>query len=88
MSATLVKNWSGRVHGAPIAAGDTRPTDGIRISGIFGEPDEQNRLRRDVMGDVTGDGKMALVRGIGNLARPDQAFYAAADPERDNRQAP
>ena len=30
--------------------GETRPTDGIRISGIFGEPDEQNRLRRAVIG--------------------------------------
>ena len=87
MSATLVKELERAGFTAHrLRPGDTRPTDGIRISGIFGEPDEQNRLRRAVMGMFTGDGKMALFVGIGNLARPDQAFYAAADPRNgDNR---
>lgn len=59
---------------------DSRPTDGIRISGIFAEPDVQNRLRRAVMGRFSPDGKMLLFVGITNLARPDQAIYAAAEP--------
>ena len=57
---------------------DSRPTDGIRISGIFAEPDPQNRLRRAVMGTFSPDGKMSLFVGIANLERPDQAIYAAA----------
>jgi hypothetical protein len=64
---------------------DSRPTDGIRISGIFAEPDPQNRLRRAVMGTFSPDGKMMLFVGIANLARPEQAIYAAAEPGGANR---
>jgi Domain of unknown function (DUF4410) len=64
---------------------DSRPTDGIRISGIFAEPDPQNRLRRAVMGTFSPDGKMSLFVGIANLERPDQAIYAAAEPGGANR---
>jgi hypothetical protein len=63
---------------------DSRPTDGIRISGIFAEPDPQNRLRRAVMGAFTPDGKMLLFVGIANLARPEQPIYAAAEPRGTN----
>jgi Domain of unknown function (DUF4410) len=64
---------------------DSRPTDGIRISGIFAEPDEQNRLRRAVMGTFSPNGKMSLFVGIANLARPEQAIYAAAEPGGTDR---
>lgn len=64
---------------------DSRPTDGIRISGIFAEPDPQNRLRRAVMGTFSPDGKMSLFVGISNLERPEQAIYAAAEPGGANR---
>jgi hypothetical protein len=88
MSATLVKELERAGYSAHrLRPGDTRPSDGIRISGIFGEPDEQNRLRRAVMGAITGDGKMALFVGISNLARPDQALYAAADPRNGENKA-
>jgi hypothetical protein len=88
MSATLVKELEKAGYSAHrLRPGETRPTDGIRISGIFGEPDEQNRLRRAVMGTITGDGKMALFVGISNLARPDQALYAAADPRTGENKA-
>ena len=81
MSTTLVKELEKAGYTAHrLRPGETRPTDGIRISGIFGEPDEQNRLRRAVIGTITGDGKMSLFVGIGNLARPDQALYEGADP--------
>jgi len=81
MSTTLIKELEKAGYTAHrLRPGETRPTDGIRISGIFGEPDEQNRLRRAVIGTITGDGKMSLFVGIGNLARPDQALYEGADP--------
>lgn len=86
MSITLVKELEKAGYSAHrLKPGDTRPTDGIRISGIFAEPDEQNRLRRAVMGTFTPDGKMLLFVGIANLARPDQSIYAAADPSGANR---
>ena len=81
MSTALVKELEKAGYTAHrLRPGETRPSDGIRISGIFGEPDEQNRLRRAVIGTITGDGKMSLFVGIGNLARPDQALYEGADP--------
>jgi hypothetical protein len=80
IAATLVKELERAGYSAHrLRPGETRPTDGIRISGIFGEPDEQNRLRRAVIGSIGGDGKMALFVGISNLARPDQALYTPAD---------
>ena len=61
--------------------GETRPDEGIRISGVFAEPDEQNRLRRAVIGAGPTVGQMALFVSIGNLARPDQTLYAVVDPK-------
>ena len=88
MSTTLVKELEKAGYTAHrLRPGETRPTDGIRISGIFGEPDEQNRLRRAVLGTISGDGKMSLFVGIGNLARPDQALYAGADPTSSENKA-
>jgi hypothetical protein len=87
MSIALIKEL--QKAGYPthrLRPGDARPSDGIRISGIFGEPDAQNRLRRAVLGRVAADGKMSLFVGVANLARPDQALYAPADPTgADNR---
>jgi uncharacterized protein DUF4410 len=88
MSTTLIKELEKAGYSAHrLRPGETRPTDGIRISGIFGEPDEQNRLRRAVIGTITGDGKMSLFVGIGNLARPDQALYEGADPTSSENKA-
>ena len=60
--------------------GDRRPDEGIRISGVFAEPDDQNRWRRAMIGSQNV-GPMALFVSIGNLARPDQPLYAVADPK-------
>ncbi len=88
MSTTLVKELERAGFSAHrLRPGDTRPTDGIRISGIFGEPDGQNRLRRAVVGTISGDGKMSLFVGISNLSRPEQAFYAAAEPSGSDNKA-
>jgi hypothetical protein len=59
--------------------GQARPNEGIGIKGIFAEPDEQNRLRRAVLGAFSPTGKMALFVGVSNLARPEQALYAPAN---------
>lgn len=86
MAITLIadlKHAGYSVH--RLRPGDSRPTDGIRISGIFAEPDAQNRLRRAVMGTFSPDGKMSLFVGISNLEKPEQAFYAAAEPGGANR---
>jgi Domain of unknown function (DUF4410) len=81
MSAMLVKELEKAGYTAHrLRPADDRPTDGIRISGIFTEPDEQNRIRRAVMGTITVAGKMLIFVGIGNLAKPDQALYAVATP--------
>ena len=88
MSTALVKELEKAGYTAHrLRPGETRPSDGIRISGIFGEPDERNRLRRAVIGTITGDGKMSLFVGIGNLARPDQALYEGADPTSSENKA-
>jgi hypothetical protein len=60
--------------------GDRRPDEGIRISGVFAEPDDQNRWRRAMIGSQNV-GPMALFVSIGNLARPDQQLYAVVDPK-------
>ncbi|HEX4380181.1 MAG TPA: DUF4410 domain-containing protein [Candidatus Acidoferrum sp.] len=81
MSITLMKELKRAGFSAHrLRPEDSRPTDGIRISGIFAEPDAQNRLRRAVMGTFSPDGKMSLFVGIANLERPDQAIYGAAEP--------
>lgn len=64
-----------------LQSGETRPEEGIRISGVFAEPDDQNRLRRAVIGAGPSVGQMALFVSIGNLARPDQTLYAVVDPK-------
>jgi hypothetical protein len=86
MAMTLLKELQRAGYSAHrLRPEDSRPTDGIKISGIFAEPDPQNRLRRAVMGTFSPDGKMSLFVGITNLARPEQAFYAPAEPGGANR---
>jgi len=86
MSITLIAELKRSGYsGHRLRPEDSRPTDGIRISGIFAEPDPQNRLRRAVMGMFSPDGKMSLFVGITNLARPDQPMYAAVEPGGANR---
>ena len=82
VSATLVKELEKEGYIARrLHAGETRPNQGLKISGVFAEPDEQNRLRRAVIGGGPGVGRMALFVSIGNLARPDQPLYAVVDPK-------
>jgi hypothetical protein len=89
MSTMLVKELEKAGYTAHrLRPTDDRPTDGIRIRGIFAEADDQNRLRRAVLGTITVAGKMALFVGIGNLARPDQALYAVANTANSEQNSP
>jgi hypothetical protein len=82
VSATLVKELEKQGYIARrLLAGDSRPDEGLKISGVFAEPDEENRLRRAVIGGGPSVGQMALFVSIGNLARPDQPLYAVVDPK-------
>ena len=64
-----------RVHG-----GETVPHAGLRIRGVFAEPDEQNRIRRLLVGSDSTAPKMLLYVGVDNLARPEQPLYELAKP--------
>jgi uncharacterized protein DUF4410 len=82
MSSTLVKELEKAgytVH--RMRPGEAMPAEGVAIRGVFAEPDEQNRLRRAVIGSSSGAGKMELFVGVSNLARPEQPLYAVADPK-------
>jgi hypothetical protein len=80
MALTLVKELQKAGYTARrLGASDTRPDSGIRIQGVFAETDEENHVRRMVLGAGPTVGDMALYVGIGNLAKPDQALYAIAD---------
>jgi hypothetical protein len=86
MSVTLVKELQKAGYTARrLRPGEARPAEGVGIQGVFAEPDEQNRLRRAVVGEGPGLGKMELFVGVSNLARPEQALYAAADPKSENK---
>lgn len=79
MSSTLVQELQKAGYTAHrMRPGETRPEEGIQVKGVFTEPDEENRLRRAVIGNGSV-GKMALFVGIGNLARPDQPLYSVVD---------
>jgi uncharacterized protein DUF4410 len=86
MSVTLVKELERAGFTAHrLRPGEARPAEGVAIHGVFAEPDEQNRLRRAVVGDTPSVGKMELFVGVSNLARPEQALYAVADPKAPNK---
>jgi hypothetical protein len=70
-------------------AGEAPPQTGLRIRGVFAEPDEQNRIRRLVVGGDSTSPKMLLYVGVDNLARPEQPLYELANPaSSDGRHGP
>jgi hypothetical protein len=80
MSATLVSELEKAGYTAHrLRPGEALPAEGIRIKGVFTEPDKDNHLRRAVIGNTNTMDKMALFVGIGNLAKPDQPLYAVVD---------
>jgi len=70
-------------------AGEAPPQAGLRIRGVFAEPDEQNRIRRLVVGGDSTTPKMLLYVGVDNLARPEQPLYELASPaSSDGKRGP
>jgi hypothetical protein len=56
------------------------PRAGLRIRGVFAEPDEQNRIRRLLVGSDSPAPKLLLYVGVDDLARPEQPLYELAKP--------
>ena len=72
-----------------LRAGETRPQAGLRIRGVFAEPDEENRIRRLLVGGDSTTPKMLLYVGVDNLARPEQPLYELAKAaSNDGRHGP
>src|SRR6267378_838277 len=60
--------------------GEALPQAGLRIRGVFAEPDEGNRIRRLLVGSDATAPKMLLYVGVDDLARPEQPLYELAKP--------
>src|SRR5712691_1011930 len=60
--------------------GQALPAEGLRIRGVFAEPDEQNRVRRLLVGSDPLAPKMLLYVGVNNLSRPQRPLYELANP--------
>jgi hypothetical protein len=72
-----------------VRGGDAPPHAGLRIRGVFAEPDEQNRIRRLLVGSDSTTPKMLLYIGVDNLARPEQPLYELAKPtSNDGKHGP
>jgi hypothetical protein len=63
-----------------LRTGQALPAEGLRIRGVFAEPDEQNRVRRLLVGTDPMTPKMLLYVGVNNLSRPQQPLYELANP--------
>jgi len=69
--------------------GEALPQAGLRIRGVFAEPDEQNRMRRLLVGSDSPAPKMLLYVGVDDLARPEQPLYELAKPpSNDGKHGP
>jgi len=72
-----------------LRAGEALPQAGLRIRGVFAEADEQNRIRRLLVGSDSPTPKMLLYVGVDDLARPEQPLYELAKPpSSDGRHGP
>ena len=90
MSESLVKTLEKAGYTVRrLRPGDARPATGLRIRGVFAEADEQNRVRRLLVGSDSVTPKMLLYVGVNNLARPEQPLYELANPpSNDSRHGP
>jgi len=65
------------------------PRAGLRIRGVFAEPDEQNRIRRLLVGSDSPAPKLLVYVGVDDLTRPEQPLYELAKPpSNDARHGP
>ena len=65
------------------------PSEGVQLRGVFAEPDDQNRIRRAILGAGAPGPTFLLYVGVFNLARPDQPLYERAPVQQeDSRYGP
>jgi Domain of unknown function (DUF4410) len=76
-AATLVETLQKGGYTARRTRGATL-SKGALLRGVFAEPDQQNRIRRSLLGGTSINPKFFLYVGIFNLARPDQPLYQLA----------
>jgi hypothetical protein len=62
------------------------PSQGALLRGVFTEPDEKNRIRRELLGGTSVNTRFFLYVGIFNLARPDQPLYQLAPEQSPSSQ--
>jgi hypothetical protein len=63
-----------------LSSGAPLPQQGVRIRGVFAEPDEMNRARRLLVGGEPIGPNIILYVGVNNLKNPEQPLYSLADP--------
>lgn len=72
-----------------LRSGAPLPVKGLRIRGVFAEPDDKNRARRLLFGSDSPAPRMILYVGVNNLAKPEQPLYELANPpSNDSRYGP
>jgi hypothetical protein len=76
-ATTLVETLQKGGYMARRARGGTS-AKGALIRGVFAEPDEQNRIRRTLLGGTSVKSRFFLYVGIFNQSRPDQPLYQLA----------
>lgn len=90
MSESLVKAFDkAGYHVERLRPRQERPQTGMLIQGVFAESDEENRIRRLLVGGLPVTPQMLAFVGVANLARPEQPFYGLANPQTpDPRHGP
>jgi hypothetical protein len=72
-----------------LRGGGALPKVGLRIRGVFAEPDERNRIRRLLVGSDSSSPNILLYVGVNNLAQPEQPLYELAHPpSNDGKHGP
>jgi hypothetical protein len=72
-----------------LRASEALPKVGLRIRGVFAEPDEQNRIRRLLVGNDSNSPNILLYVGVNNLTQPEQPLYELANPpSNDGKHGP
>ena len=62
-----------------LTTGETNPTSGALLHGVFTEVDEGNRIHRAVIGFGSGQATMSLYVTLRDLAHPDVPLYNSVD---------
>jgi hypothetical protein len=61
-----------------VRQGASVPSSGLLLRGVFAEPDQENRIRRAILGAGAPGPSYTLYVGVFNLGRQDQPLYLPA----------